>query len=560
LSLELNPSATTILVSDTITAANAVKLTLSAKAVNAPIQTPKGVEWTSSDTAVAIVDSLGTVKPRRVGTATITARVNSARANTEVTVAWRATKLVVTPTALSGLVRDTVVVSALALDADDKSVPGAIYTFTVADPTAATVTKTGNQTARIVFLKAGNVQVNLVAVGQQSSLSGVIQPREFISSPVAGAPPGSQILSAGADATCGLLPLGRGYCFGRAPLLGVAKDTSCFGDSPSSLTPCTLVPLRIAGQLNFVSVTVGETVACGATADGRAYCWGEQTFGQLGNGISSGGSSLTPALVVGAVVSNAFLLSRVTAGGFHACGLNASGSAFCWGQDSVFQLANGDGKTVNSTTPIPVAGGFAFTTLSAGSKHTCGLRADAAVMCWGDNRRGQLGTPTTPDTASDTPVLVSGTYSQISAGRFHTCALTPTGAAFCWGNNTNGQLGRGTPDSSVTPVAVAGGLTFRSISAGATNTCGITTGGAAYCWGANDWGQLGNGNRGVSVNAPVAVTGGRTDFVAVAVGIRHVCAIASSGTYCWGSNIFGALGNEFQAVVQLTPTKTATPQ
>jgi alpha-tubulin suppressor-like RCC1 family protein len=421
------------------------------------------------------------------------------------------------------------------------------------------VTKTGNQTARVVFLKNGSVQVSVVAVGQQSSLSGVIQPREFISSPVTGAPPGSQIIAAGADATCGLLPLGRGYCFGRAPLLGVAKDTSCFGDVGSTTTPCTLVPLRIAGQLNFVSVSVGESVACGATADGRAYCWGQQTFGQLGNGISSTGSSLTPALVIGAVGSNAFLLSRVTAGGFHACGLNASGSAFCWGQDSLAQLANGDGNRVNSTTPIPVAGGFTFSTISAGSKHTCGLRADGVVMCWGDNRRGQLGT-FTPDTVSDTPVPVSGSYSQISAGRSHTCALTPAGAAVCWGGNDSSQLGRGAPESSTVPVPVAGGLTFRSITAGAFNTCGITTGGAAYCWGSNEWGQLGNGARSQLANTPVAVGGGRSDFVAVAAGIRHTCAVATSGVYCWGSNIFGALGNEFQAVVQLTPTKTATPQ
>jgi uncharacterized protein GlcG (DUF336 family) len=138
LSLELTPSAATILVSDTITAADIVRLALSARAVNAPIQTPKGVEWTSSDTSVAVVDATGTVVARRVGTATITARVNNARAHTAITVGWRATRLTVTPTTLSGLVRDTVVVSAQALDENGRAVPGAVYAFSVSDPAAAT--------------------------------------------------------------------------------------------------------------------------------------------------------------------------------------------------------------------------------------------------------------------------------------------------------------------------------------------------------------------------------------------------------------------------------------
>ena len=111
------------------------------------------------------------------------------------------------------------------------------------------------------------------------------------------------------------------------------------------------------------------------------------------------------------------------------------------------------------------------------------------------------------------------------------------------------------PHRSRSPAGGSG-----SVSAGATTTCAVTTGGSAQCWGANDYGQIGDGTRGAPHLTPDAVAGGHTDFVAITVGKRHVCAIAAGGAWCWGSNMLGALGNELQAMVQLVPTKTAPPQ
>jgi alpha-tubulin suppressor-like RCC1 family protein len=412
-----------------------------------------------------------------------------------------------------------------------------------------------------VFLKTGVANVSVRAGGQNVSISGSVQTRDFISAPVASAPSGSLILAAGEDATCGILPLGRGYCFGRAGLLGVSKDTVCFNDVRTSTEGCTLIPLRIAGQLNFVNISVGDSVACGSTADSKAYCWGSQKYGQLGNGVTAAGTANAPALVVGAASKTAVSLSRVSAGGNHVCGLSPSGAAFCWGQDSLFQLGNGDEFVLNSTTPIPVAGTNVFTSISAGLSHTCAITTANVAMCWGDNSSGQLGIAS-DDFFADSPTAVPGlSFSSVSSGSYHTCGLTPVGVAYCWGDNSFGQLGGGpsAPFFSNAPVAVAGGLRFKSISAGRFSSCGITTAGAAFCWGDNSYFQLGSTGPFES-ESPIAVIGGHTDFTTVSVGVRHACAAAASGVYCWGSNVLGALGNEFQAIRQATPTKTGTPQ
>jgi alpha-tubulin suppressor-like RCC1 family protein len=251
----------------------------------------------------------------------------------------------------------------------------------------------------------------------------------------------------------------------------------------------------------------------------------------------------------------------VTAGQDHACALTTSGKAFCWGRDDMFQLGTGDTLLNHSTTPIPIKSALSFSQISAGGNHTCAVTGTGTTLCWGDNARGQIGKGTIADTV-DIPTPIAGTFSQISTGFWHTCGLTPSGAAFCWGANDAGQLGNGTQSDSPTPVAVSGNLAFKSISSGGSFTCGITTAGAAFCWGSNSYGQIGNGPRSliVPVLVPTAVVGGHTDFVAVAVGTRHACALATVGMYCWGSNVFGALGNELQAMIQTSPTKTATPQ
>jgi len=186
-----------------------------------------------------------------------------------------------------------------------------------------------------------------------------------------------------------------------------------------------------------------------------------------------------------------------------------------------------------------VAGELSFVRITSGDYHTCALTPQGHAYCWGDNALGELGNNSSVD-HSTVPVPVAGglTFTAVQAGGSHTCALTSNGTAYCWGRDWSGELGTGaTIDSVATPTIVSGGLIFRQISAGEFHTCGITSTSAAYCWGDDEAAQLGNGLFGASTDTPVQVSGGH-DFVSVAAGLLHTCALTAAGVaYCWGDEL-----------------------
>ena len=193
--------------------------------------------------------------------------------------------------------------------------------------------------------------------------------------------------------------------------------------------------------------------------------------------------------------------------------------------------------------------------LAAGNNHTCALRADGEVRCWGDNSLGQLGTGNT--TSSLTPVTVTGLPADIvsiARGDAQTCALTSTGGVKCWGNNGNGQLGNASTTNSSTPVDVVGlasGVT--TIGAGDNHTCAGLAAGGIKCWGWASSGQLGNGVLIGGSTVPLDVVGLPAGAVAVEIsaGYRHTCAtLDDTSTSCWGRGSEGQLGNGVSATQQ----------
>src|SRR5439155_1088736 len=191
-------------------------------------------------------------------------------------------------------------------------------------------------------------------------------------------------------------------------------------------------------------------------------------------------------------VSGGLTFSALAPGSYQTCGLTGAGAAYCWGWNSYGQLGTGS-TNFAIPSPMAVAGGQSFNALANGGVHTCGLTGAGAAYCWGDNSVGQLGSGLT--TSSATPVAVAGglSFGALPAGFGHTCGLTSSGAAYCWGANGAGQLGDGSTTPSSSPVAVAGGFSFSDLAAGNLHTCGLTSSGTAYCWGDNGVGQLGDG-------------------------------------------------------------------
>jgi alpha-tubulin suppressor-like RCC1 family protein/uncharacterized protein YjdB len=321
------------------------------------------------------------------------------------------------------------------------------------------------------------------------------------------------------------------------------------------------MPTAVATTVTFSAVTAGSSHNCALTSDGAAYCWGAGTVGQLGNGGTL--TRATPGRVSGSL---AFV--SISAGAYHTCALIATGAAYCWGANESGQL--GDGTRVAHSTPIAVAGSATFVSISAGGQHTCGLATTGSVYCWGANAAGQLGDGTM--TAHNVPTSISGgPFASLSAGSSHTCAVATDGAAYCWGENRYGQLGNGTTSSRPAPNAVSGGRSFAAISAGTYHTCGVTTAGAAYCWGSNDSGELGTGTGSSSTVLPVAVLGGLTfSSISATSGslssdyyyyyyyapTGHSCGVTTDRLlYCWGDNTRGQLGNPGAGVVSSLPVK-----
>ncbi len=298
------------------------------------------------------------------------------------------------------------------------------------------------------------------------------------------------------------------------------------------------VPTEVSRMTSgVIAIAAGWAHTCALRSSGGLECWGTNTKGQLGDSTTT--DSRSPVAIFG--LSGG--VKSVTAGHRHTCALMEGGGVKCWGENASGGV--GDGTSINRSAPVDVPGmtGGA-TALEAGAGHTCALMEGGAVKCWGWNAGGQLGNGTVTD--SRLPVDVGGLpgpAQSIAAGDQHTCALLADGSVVCWGANASGQLGNGTRNRSSTPVPVGGLSAALEIAAGGAHTCALLTDGEVKCWGDDQSGQLGDGgydNR----STPVAVSGLTGEVDHIAAGFSHTCAsMMDRRIQCWGWNTEGQLGD-----------------
>ncbi|MDB5168539.1 MAG: regulator of chromosome condensation [Candidatus Saccharibacteria bacterium] len=361
-----------------------------------------------------------------------------------------------------------------------------------------------------------------------------------------GAVAGWSDISLSSGNVCGVID-SRAYCDGVNTYGEVGDNTTTDRNS--------LTPVNVTGVLSGKKVTdiaVGLDHGC-ALSEGKVYCWGRNTYGELGNGNNT--NSLYPVAVSATGVLAGKTVTAISAGGHHTCAI-ATSLIYCWGLNASGQL--GDSTTTHSNIPVAVIAsgalsGKTITAVSGGDLHTCAIGSGAAY-CWGSNSGGQVGDDTVVQKTAPTAVTATGVLSgknidTISAGGAHTCAAA-TGLAYCWGDNTYGQLGDNTVVQKLVPTAVhtASGLSGKTVTKIDTNlyhTCALASG-VAYCWGRNHYGQMGD-NTVVQKSVPTEVyAGGALSGKAmtdIKVGALTSCAITTTNAYCWGYGGYGQLNN-----------------
>jgi len=345
---------------------------------------------------------------------------------------------------------------------------------------------------------------------------------------VGGVPLQVTALAAGNFHTCAITTYGGVLCWGQGT----------YGQLGNGSKASSLVPVPVSGlSSGVVAISAGNSHTCALTKTQIPKCWGSNYYGQLGNGATS--DSATPVAISGLDAG----VKSITVGDQFSCAVTTGGAAKCWGNNGQGQLGNNTYNYNANPTPVDVYGlSSGVTTLDAGNIHACALMASGGVKCWGYGTSGQLGNGGT--TSSTTPVDVTGLtdVTAISAGS-QSCAITTTGGVKCWGNNTNGQLGNNSTTSSAVPVDVYGltsGVTAVQVGLSAY-ACAVTSSGGVKCWGQNQYGNLGTNNKTEShVPADVVNLQGAT---AISLSSAHGCAATSSGAKCWGYNTDGQLGD-----------------
>jgi alpha-tubulin suppressor-like RCC1 family protein len=276
-----------------------------------------------------------------------------------------------------------------------------------------------------------------------------------------------------------------------------------------------------------MAIAAGGSHSCALDAGGRAWCWGSNSHGQIGV------SPRHRVLASPVAVNGTTRFRALVAGERHTCGIALDGRAWCWGANDRGQL--GEGTTRDRDSPRPVLLPGPLSRIAAGAAHSCATDAHGVLWCWGANESGQVG----PDAGSATTVPVAlvhtGLVSAVAAGGSHGCAIAGSGA-FCWGGNLSGQLGGATLEDSPLPVRLGGVDIMQALTAGRAHSCGITTTQEVRCWGANDRGQLTRPLHGLPSGTPLPVRGLPSGITGVASGPAgdRSCAADATRVWCWG--------------------------
>lgn len=330
---------------------------------------------------------------------------------------------------------------------------------------------------------------------------------------------------------------------GRADAVAAGGDQSCAVHSGGVMCWGRIpegehspFPYRVATTGKVSALSVAAQHACVLDESGRAHCWGTNHDGRLGDASTRSSSDPRP-------IAELRQLQSISAGDRHTCGADPAGRVYCWGSDGFAALGQGATQARPSRSGQPMSALLLDPSVdvAAGHNFACALADDGGVHCWGANKKGQLGSGSRgAASASPERVLGLNDATRIVAGASHACALRKTGHVVCWGGNEAGQLGHGNARQTYVrePRTVAKVQDVVDIAAGDDFSCALGRDTRVYCWGSRERGQIGHASGGF---APVS---GLANVVAIQAGGQHACAIdRSSQVYCWGDNRQGQVGS-----------------
>ncbi len=362
-------------------------------------------------------------------------------------------------------------------------------------------------------------------------------------------PPAPRILASKYFHTCAARTGGGLFCFG----------TNAHGELGDGTKVDRAVPTPVLGNPVVEDVATGLEHTCILQKGNVVSCWGSNAKFQLGDLTNTSRTS------VGEAVQGSFTF--VSAGFYHTCALTVGREVRCWGDNYYGVVGDGTRESRNFAARAIDSTGVELTdviSLATGAFHTCAAFTNGTVSCWGYNRYGELGYTTSgtcdgpEELCSLVPTTVPGIdhVVQVAAGYAHTCALRDDGTVWCWGANDQKALGDGTTVlTRIIPAPTVGALqTVVEIAAGWQNTCARLVDGTVRCWGRNDFGELGNGKKDPGTSVPDTPIFGLTGVTRLTTG-DHGCAFdGNSALQCWGRNDHGQLGISTSGNSVLKPT------
>jgi alpha-tubulin suppressor-like RCC1 family protein len=394
---------------------------------------------------------------------------------------------------------------------------------------------------------------------------------------------GVRSLSSGYFHNCAVLDNGTAKCWGGDAhgQLGDNAVTIAGGGAPSTVANFgSAAPNLVANAPEMVS---GYMHTCVLGADGSANCWGHNAYDQLGHGAGSwtdvpAAATMLPVCTGSPSVCRGAI--SVCGGYFHGCGLLSDGTVWCWGDDSYGQLGNGAPTAATYATPQQVELGTTAVQIACGAFFTCAVMSDGTIQCWGDNTYGEMGNgeastvdavPQTVQTAAGVP-LTDVTSIAVGGTSYHACALQGGTSIYCWGYAFAAAVGPNYTPSTypnqtyAVPVgSLAGGKVAKSLAIGALQSCAVAADGTGQCWGYDYRGDLGDNNSNPSVYwafATPQVVYQLTNATAMAAGYETGCALRADSTVeCWGDDADyggGAVGNGATTGNVMAPTPVLT--